>query len=65
VSFIINVFDISASALTIADFLYQKIKNYKNAKTRIGSHVITSDISPDELRKIIREELEKLKNEDK
>lgn len=61
-SFIINSVDISASALTIADFLYQKIKNRKNAKTRVGSYEIKYDINPDELRKIIREELERLRD---
>jgi len=65
VSFMINVIDISASAITISNFLYQKIKNYKNAKTRIGSHEIRYDVNHFELHKIIREELEKLKDENR
>lgn len=59
-----NSITIASGAVTIADFIYNKIKNYKNTKTRIGNSKISSSITSDELRKIIREELERIKKED-
>lgn len=59
-----NTVSIAGGTVTIADFIYNKIKNYKNTKTRIGKNEISSSITSDELRKIIREELERIKKED-
>lgn len=64
VFWISNVISVSSGAITIADLIYNKIKNYKNTKTRVGKSEFSSSVTLDDLRKIIREELERIKKED-
>lgn len=58
-----NTIGIIGGGITIADFIYQKIQNYKNAKMRVGTNKLDSTISKEKLRKIIQEELKRLKDD--
>ena len=50
-------------AITIADFIHQKLKKCKNTKIKIGINEVDSSVSPEELQKLILEELNRLKEE--
>jgi len=61
---VIASISILSGSITIADFIHKKLQNSKNAKGRIGSKEFDSTITLEDLRKIIAEELEKVKKED-
>jgi len=61
---IITSISILSGSITIAGFIHKKLQNSKNAKGRIGSKEFDSTITIEDLRKIIAEELEKVKKED-
>jgi len=50
-------------AITITDFIYQKLKKYKNTKIKVGANEVDTSVPKEELQKIIQEELKRLKEE--
>jgi len=58
-----NIIGLIGGAVTITDFIYQKLKKYKNTKIKVGAHEVNSSVSQEELQKLILEELKRLKEE--
>lgn len=58
-----NVIALIGGSITIADFIHQKLKKYKDTKIKVGSHEVDSSISQVELQKLILEVLKLLKEE--
>jgi hypothetical protein len=58
-----NTVSIVGGAISIANFIHEKLKNRTNTKMRIGRHHLDSLPSQDELQRIIQNELSRLKEE--
>ena len=58
-----NTVALIGGAITIADFIHTKLKNYKNTKIKVGSHEVDSSASQEEIQKIIQKELKRLTEE--
>lgn len=61
-AFVVNI-SISIASGIIGSFLYDKLKRYKNTKMKIGKHELKLPFTLEDIRKIIREELERVKKE--
>jgi len=61
---IIPTVGILGGSIAIGDFIYKILKRFKKSKAKIGNEVFSSEINPEELRKIIREELRRRWSED-
>jgi len=65
VSFLVlTSISILSGSITIADFIYKKLQNSKNAKARIANREFDLNSKLEEIQKMVFEELEKVKEED-
>ena len=63
VFWVASAIGITSGAITIANFIYEKLSKYKNTKMKVGSSEILPSIPKEELQKRIQEELKRLKEE--
>ncbi|CUR52806.1 Putative phage protein [Nitrosotalea devaniterrae] len=59
-----NIISIAAGSISIAEFIHRKLQNYKNAKIRVGTQRLSPPYSIEDIKKIVKEELERLKEEE-
>jgi len=63
VFWVTSVIGTSSGAITIGNYIYKKLKNYKNTKIKVGGKEIDSSTSQEDIQKIIQEELKRIQDE--
>ena len=60
---IIPTVSILGGSIAIGTFIYKILNRFKKSKAKIGNKVFSSEINSEEIRKIIREELERIQSD--
>ena len=63
ITFIIPTVSILGGSIAIGTFIYKILNRFKKSKAKIGNKVFSSEINSEEIRKIIREELERIQSD--